>query len=748
MVLALIKAAITANRLKAAGRAVFTLAEVGGIALSAAHLADEVARAIMGDDYDPALRDLAEQVIEAGREHDARLHEIVQVNDDINNVVGGINSLTEIVLDFGERQELVRERLEELVALRLTLSTTTPRTYTWFETIRLRALTGLTLEDVAEEVAALKAVNGPNYVNMGYFAAELAGVLGMRAWAHWRGAGARPPSGALGQVPAGEIPPDPRRLSTASQQQARTRLARLKAGIAAIGTPVARAYQVAAHNPKITASVRAVVSSATFAMGLFFLVEKVKGRNEAMVVLREMLAHYERVTPVYDAVLNGASDSATLEAVGALFDIDLDELGADARASLEAGYRSIQAEYDAMLADILDGMDAAYEDMIEEFEAVAMEADRPIIDQLRAAHHAHQQARLIALDTTRSGERRASEGIIEARDAFIATVGDQLNETLAALSEAIVNHNVYRMLETAAANLADKKQRIESEMEALRAANPGWPEEVFDVIRAEKEAALERDIVSEAGRLASDFDQLFAGRTVFETAAEVEEALRRLMDELLSLDVADLDAPGRAGAGDAGSLAAEIPGLRAAEIIGLRLEDALVAVRSAGLEEQLEVEISGDEARQGYAVAAERLRDAMRVRVAIAEPRLDTIEQIGAVHAQRLADAGLDVRRLSEVDVASLDIDGISAGRLSRWQRDAQWLVIAPFLDGNGAALLAHGLDLEPAQAADWLAGKSDDDVDAELTRAGDRVRLPDGYLEANRIILAAAVRHAARRIG
>src|SRR5690606_24231446 len=208
-----------------------------GTALGAAHLADEIARAVMGDDYDPALRDLAERVIEAGRDHDAKLHEIVQVNDDINNVIGGINSLTEIVLDFGERQELVQDKLDELVALRLTLSTTTPLTYTWFETMRLRAQTGLSLEDVAEQVAALKSDNRLNYVHMGYFAAELAGTLGMRAWAHWKGTGARPPSGSLGQVPAGETPPDTRRLSTASQQQTRSRLARLRAGIKTIGKP-------------------------------------------------------------------------------------------------------------------------------------------------------------------------------------------------------------------------------------------------------------------------------------------------------------------------------------------------------------------------------------------------------------------------------------------------------------------------------------------------------------------------------
>ena len=135
----LIRAGITANRLKAAGQAAFTLASVTGTALNAAHLADEIARAIMGDDYDPALRDLAERVIEAGRVYDEKLDEVAQVNTDINNIIGGIDSLTDIVLDFGERQELVREKLEKLEELRNTFSTTTPRSFQWFEVVRAEA---------------------------------------------------------------------------------------------------------------------------------------------------------------------------------------------------------------------------------------------------------------------------------------------------------------------------------------------------------------------------------------------------------------------------------------------------------------------------------------------------------------------------------------------------------------------------------------------------------------------------------
>ncbi len=575
--LALFRAGMTANRLKAAGSAVFTFAEVAGLGLSAAHLADEVAREIMGDDYDPAMRDLAEQVIEAGQAYDEKLHQIVQVNGDINNVVGGINSLTSIVLDFGERQELVRDRLEQLVALRETLSTTTPITYSWFETIRLRALQGLTFEEIEDQVEQLKAVNGPNYLHMGYFAAELAGALGMRAWAHWKGSGSRPPAGGLGQTPAGQAP-NPQRMTPGAQQQTRVRFTRLQGGLASVRSTVAHGYRIATSNPKINASVRAVFSSASFAMGLYFLVEKVRARNEAMEVLSDMLELYEHATPVYGYVLDGAPDSDALEAIGELFEIDLDTLSDDARASMEAGYHSAQAEYDDMLENILDGMGVAYDDIIGEFEAVALETDAERISDLKAGRDTHEEARVIALDTDLAGEDRAG-GIVMVRDNFVETVSGELNETLAALSEAITNHGVLHMLNTAAANLADKRHQIDDEMEALREEHPEWSEDIFAVFLEQKLATFESDIVSEAARLTSDFDQIYADRSLLQTVAEVEEALRLAIAELVdAVDEGDevADADGAANADDAAD-AVDAEGADEAALADPEVEAALVA---------------------------------------------------------------------------------------------------------------------------------------------------------------------------
>ena len=521
----------------ARGRAL-TLLEITSTGVVLVEVSDEIARAIMGENYSPKLRDLAEEVTEAGAAYDSQIDKVIRIGNDAENVVTGINSLTEIVLDYGDHQELVLDMLDKLTELRTTLNTTTPRTYSWFETMELRASNDkLTFEELEPQIEELKKVNGPNYSIMGFLGAEILLHLGYRAWAHWRGSGNRPRSIALQGQPQGNVT-NPNRLSSAAHQQTRTRMTRLRPGMRAFSRARSFVGSVARNTGHLAGG---AFSALTFAVGIYFLVKKVKNHKEAMNELRSMLADYEKAIPRYKYLVDGEASGAdvNVDDVVAFFDIDTSNFDENAHEVLRSGFSGVQAQYDTLLGDILDGMDLAYEDLITEFQEVAAtDDDQNVIDSLKTARAGHKAAQAQAFDKSMSGETRLNS-ITEARDIFINSVSEQLNETLQDLSVAIDNHNALQMIVTAAGFLAEEKQQIEIDMEQLRAEHPEWPESVFDVFRKDKERALEDRIVTEAGRLFSDFEALFPTRSRFQSELDVEDTLRISMEEQAAITTAE-----------------------------------------------------------------------------------------------------------------------------------------------------------------------------------------------------------------
>src|SRR5690606_20055940 len=180
-------------------------------------------------------------------------------------------------------------------------------------------------------------------------------------------------------------------------------------------------------------------------------------------------------------------------------------------------------------------------------------------------------------------------------------------------------------------------------------------------------------------------------------------------------------------------------------LIGKPLEHALAVLDEAQLDEVLEYEPSEDEERLGRVVAVSPLGERVRIRLAVRKPQLPDIEQIGAVYSKRI---GMDLAEFAESDVSRMEVEGVSETRLALWQKMGRWLLLAPFLDGNGAELIARGLELgTPIEAKQWLAGKGKTEIAQAVAEAAKKVKLPGEYIGAKQHLVTAALRHAARSL-
>ena len=523
-----------------ASRFFFTTVSVTDTALDVGLLATEVAKAVMGDDFDPALRDRAEEVIEAGRIYDEKLDEVARRRDEVIGITDGIRSVTgNVIIDFGERVELVREKLNSLVLLRETLNNTQPRLHSWFNARKLQPLIlEQPFDEIENQVAAQLQVNGPNTLIIVSSTLSLGINAGLSAWGHFRGNGQRPPVGSLGEDADAPTNEPFRRMNATTRAEIEDLRNRLDTKITVPRNVVNDAHTVASRGPGGNVFVNGVVNAVrilSFGMSLYGLATLVRQRNEAMDALNEMLDHYQNATPLYDHILNGIPDAAAFDKVVEFFELTESDLSDDSREGLEEGILHLQHEHDDMLKDILDGMDASYLDMITEFKAVEEVADPSIISSLEAAHTVHKEAQSLALDTDRSVDIRVDDGITVARDGFNASVSNQLNETLAALSVAIDEYNAFRMIVTAALVLVVNRQKAFLQVRQNAEAFGATEEQLANALAA-AEADFEETIDTEVIKILNELNESHPDRTLFLNSSEVGEAVREAMGEQDPMD--------------------------------------------------------------------------------------------------------------------------------------------------------------------------------------------------------------------
>ena len=295
----------TAKLFKGA-KGVFTILDVGDTVLDSAQLADEIARAIMGDNYSPELRDLAEEVAELGIALDTKMSAIAQANVDIDNLTAGIDSLASIELDFGSRELLVIEQLEKLDQLSVSLNQAAPTVQEWFATLRKSAVNNTPDPD---QLAALKKVIDPNMALL----LGISGLLGLRAaYTGYR------------QYKKNQRANFPRILRTDkgsfSVKEAKSKLAASKTRVNRLKSHGKTAKKL------LTNAGGKIITVGSFGMNIYFLVSKVNAIEAAKRELRALLDRYNQEIPLYEQALSGVPrDEAALQAFADFFELDISE---------------------------------------------------------------------------------------------------------------------------------------------------------------------------------------------------------------------------------------------------------------------------------------------------------------------------------------------------------------------------------------------------------------------------------------
>jgi len=530
----------TAKLLKGA-KGVFTIVDVLDTALDAGQLADEIARAIMGDDYSPALRDLAKEVAELGIVMDTTMSAIAQANVDIGNLTAGINALAAIELDYGNRGLLVIEQLEKLDQLRANLSSASPTVQEWFATLRASAVGNAPDPD---QLAALTSILGPNMalilgnsVTLGLRAAYVGYVQRKK---RQQAGTADEPTGRPRADAFSENDPKTMRQSLVVRSD---RFGTLKSRAIAVGKPLA------------TTGVK-IITVGSFGMNIYFLVSKVKAQQEAMRELRALRDRYKKEIPLYEQALSGVpkNNEAALQAFADFFELDIS--AQSTRDSLHIGYNGTVLEYEALIADLLgqeddvatpdidesDGIEGAYRSMLAKFEETQLvDSDLATIEALRRSYDRYRGFKAIALDTEKTTSVRKDEGFDPIRDEFIESVSKELNTILSTLAVQIDDHNSLNTLIIIAGDLAGSSEEIAA-VEADIAKTEAQLQQTEDefirgileanlALLIEKRDSLQPDVESKA-QLALDLISVNTERSKFKTLADVIEALAVIVSEL------------------------------------------------------------------------------------------------------------------------------------------------------------------------------------------------------------------------
>lgn len=516
----------TAKLIKGA-KGVFTIMEVIDTALDVGQLGDEIARAIMGDNYSPALRDLAQEVTDLGVIFDEKMAAIAQANTDITNLKAGIDSLTEIQIDYGDRRQLVNKNLQKLDQLKQLLSTTSPTTYSWFSTLRATAANEV---PNTEQLEAIKEVIGPDFALIGMHS----GMLGLRAayvgYTQYQkrkiddAPTGRPRSNAF----SGGDPETMKRALAVSKAKHR----KLKHRAKTVG--------------KITLKgVTKLVTVGSFGMNIYAIVSKVNQHEAAMVELRKMRDRYQTEIPLYEQALNGVpqGNAAALEKFAAFFELDISSQST--KDSLYEGYQGTINEYEATVATLLgqqdsitpnineaDGIAGAYTAMIQKFkETQALASDRAVIQSLEASYNKFQSFKPIALNTKAQSETRKNEGLDPIKTEFISSVSTQLNTILSTLSVQIDDHNSLNMLITRARKLSDQAN-VKGKIQEIKSKFPEASPDLLQFLLQQELSMLAKAKTEEAKAMLQLLNIAAPERSQFKNKAAIETAIDEIIKRL------------------------------------------------------------------------------------------------------------------------------------------------------------------------------------------------------------------------
>ena len=548
-IVALFKAAANSSKtakLLKAGKGLFTIMEIGDLALDVYGLGDEIARAIMGENYSPEFRDLCRKVTEKGKVYDEYMEKAAKANVDITNLRNGIQVLKEIYLDYGDRQEFVFNELKKLNDLRQQLiNLSVPTIYSWFDAIGVANPTSAVNQ---KKLEAFKKVLGPDYTAIGissFGLAMRAASLSYTAYNKRKAANEPVPErkrrNARADIFEGIDPADIQSLRNIDINATKS----FKNKAIAAGKMMAK-------------GVNTLMAVGSFGMNIWSIIQKQEAHNKIINDLNGMLARYEAEIPLYQYALEGAPNDAAINAVADHFDINLSS--ADSRSALQKGYYAIKGEIEGMIHDVLQGPEyngvrdggikGAYDAMIQSYDDSALDnTDQQINNALKASRDRFVTHSAKALDKKLPTETRKGDGLDKVRDEFIDSVSSQINIILDRLAVQIDDHNSLKQL-ILIANYILGEVKSEEELREETRADLRSNAEVFGVELTDQqlEAAVAKKMPEKIEKEEKELDDniknqaqyglssinTFKNRSKFKSVPEVELAIREIINQTQS----------------------------------------------------------------------------------------------------------------------------------------------------------------------------------------------------------------------
>ncbi len=277
-------------------KGVLTAIEIIDGVADAATLGDEIAKAAMGDDYDPGFRDKCQEVADAGKRVDALVAKLKAKQDDASNLEAAIKQLNLSLSLYDDKNELVVDLIDKVGAFSETMSQT-PTALTWIEGPAARMSKHQNHDELVKSIVAVE-----RYATQLKFSpvntALLSTTLSIKALVFsYKIRQRRKSRVEAGPVDGTELRPIPNR-------ERRNAFS----GMEILPKKDQKALKRLRRKTKLATTVD-VVSKVGSAVSLGYtivnIVNRVSNRNQAIAAFDKQLEEYRRAEKAYNYCLNG-----------------------------------------------------------------------------------------------------------------------------------------------------------------------------------------------------------------------------------------------------------------------------------------------------------------------------------------------------------------------------------------------------------------------------------------------------------
>ncbi|RQH17203.1 hypothetical protein [Okeania hirsuta] len=272
-----------------------TFIEIVDTTADVATLGDEIAKAALGDDYDPAFRDKSQEVAEVGKQVDAKVAQVKNVQTDIDNLDNAMNTLDLSLELYDFKQVQVKELMEKVGQFNLTFGDF-PTAYAWLTGPAQRTDNHLSAEEFALEIKEVQEYLAQISFSPAVVAITSAELL-FTAVCH-----------AIRKRKRFNQP------STPTVRQRRNAFS----GMEMLDDAHAQAIKKIRRNRKIAIGADVVsktASSISLGFTIYSIFSRVNGRNKAFKALEKQLQEYEDELAAYNYLIGGYSSAPDNQAI-------------------------------------------------------------------------------------------------------------------------------------------------------------------------------------------------------------------------------------------------------------------------------------------------------------------------------------------------------------------------------------------------------------------------------------------------